>query len=161
MNLYLFNLIYSLSNYGIIKYFSIFLSYYFIYIFLIIIVVWALYTQKRKMYTFSILFLSGFSTWFIAETIKNITRISRPIVLNPIIIEKGLSFPSEHSAISMVVAIILFSFNKKIGIFAIIISILIGISRIILGVHYPFDVLVGWVLGLLVGFIFIKLFKKV
>jgi len=113
------------------------------------------------MYFFSLLFLSTFFTWFIAELIKNITAIARPIVSNPIIIEKGFSFPSQHTAIVTVLGVVIFSLNKKLGILILISALFVGLSRIVLGVHYPVDVLGGWVLGGLIGFLFIRLFKNI
>jgi undecaprenyl-diphosphatase len=113
------------------------------------------------MYYFSILFLSILSTWFISQLIKSITAIARPIVSNPIVIEHGYSFPSQHAALTMVVAVVIYSINKRLGMILLGMSLLVGISRIILGVHFPIDVLVGWGLGWFIGFLFIKLFKNV
>ena len=66
------------------------------------------------------------------------------------------SFPSAHSANSMLYAtfIILFIANKRKWIIlgAIFWSLMLGYSRIYLGVHYPFDVLTGFTLGLIVAY---------
>lgn len=80
------------------------------------------------------------------------------------------SFPSGHTACSIVfygVLIYLLSNSdikgfKKIlfTIFLVIIIILIGISRLYLGVHYLSDVCAGYLVGLLVLFMFINYFKK-
>jgi undecaprenyl-diphosphatase len=43
--------------------------------------------------------------------------------------------------------------NKKLGIPALIIAILVALSRMYLFVHYPTDVLTGVVLGVLFGFV--------
>lgn len=161
MNLYLFNIIHSLSSNNFINYFSIFLSYIFVYSLPLVIIVWIVYRHERKMFAFSLLFLSSFFTWFVSEFIKIATNITRPVVSNPIITESGLSFPSHHSAITMALAIAVYSLDRRFGMFLIIISILIGISRVVLGVHFPVDVLVGWILGAIISFIFIRLFKKI
>jgi len=161
MNIYLFNLIYSLNNFNYINYICLFFSYLYIYLLAFLLIIWIIYIVKRKMYFFSLLFLSTFFTWFIAELIKNITAIARPIVSNPIIIEKGFSFPSQHTAIVTVLGVVIFSLNKKLGILILISALFVGLSRIVLGVHYPVDVLGGWVLGGLIGFLFIRLFKNI
>lgn len=61
------------------------------------------------------------------------------------------SFPSGHSAISfcMMTVIVLFSKSKSLNIMAIVLAFLIAFSRLYLYVHYPTDVIVGALLGVL------------
>jgi len=67
------------------------------------------------------------------------------------------SFPSNHSAniffIYFILSILYPSKNK----YFLFIAIMIGISRIYVGVHYPFDVISGAGIGLFMGFIIKKL----
>ena len=63
----------------------------------------------------------------------------------------GHSFPSGHSINSMVAAVALFLNNKKIGIPALIIATLIGFSRLYLFVHFPTDVVVGFIIAVFVA----------
>lgn len=63
----------------------------------------------------------------------------------------GHSFPSGHSINSMAAAAALFLNNKKIGIPAVVIAALIGFSRMYLFVHFPTDVLGGFVIAVLVA----------
>ena len=67
------------------------------------------------------------------------------------------SFPSNHSAniffIYFILSILYPSKNK----YFLFIAIMIGVSRIYVGVHYPFDVIAGAGIGLFVGFIIKKL----
>ena len=69
--------------------------------------------------------------------------------------EQGYSFPSLHSAMAAATyGTIAESTRKKATIaLGIIMPLLIGISRPFLGVHYPTDVLVGWVVGILCIFV--------
>lgn len=101
--------------------------------------------------------------------IKNIIGRNRPSGIN-IITEVGKSFPSGHSAVSMVVYgyLIYLTYNyvnnKKIKYLLIsILSILIlvvGLTRIYLGVHYTSDVLGGYLLGIVYLLLFTYISDK-
>lgn len=64
---------------------------------------------------------------------------------------QGYSFPSMHSSNITVITGTIHYYLKTKGtlIFAICASLIVGISRFVLGCHYPTDVLAGWILGLL------------
>ena len=61
------------------------------------------------------------------------------------------SFPSGHSSASFAAATAIFMWRKKEGTAALILAALIAISRLYLTVHYPTDVLVGTVTGIIYG----------
>lgn len=76
--------------------------------------------------------------------------------------EGGYSFVSSHAANSLAFAtfsILLFK-NRLYGWLIASWSILTGFSRMYLGVHYPFDVVCGTILGIGVGFLVYFLLKK-
>ena len=63
------------------------------------------------------------------------------------------SFPSGHStnAVAVYSSIAVFKKNNKaLMVLGIVLPLLVGISRFCLGVHYPTDVLCGWILGLVI-----------
>lgn len=58
------------------------------------------------------------------------------------------SFPSGHTAAAFVFACSVFNFYPDFGLIAFIWAGLIGLSRVMLGVHYPGDILAGMALGI-------------
>lgn len=71
------------------------------------------------------------------------------------------SFPSSHSTTMAVYAFSLFLTKSKWTIFFIAWTLLVGFSRIYVGVHYPLDVIGGFVLGFIVTFMSLKFFQIV
>ena len=64
----------------------------------------------------------------------------------------GTSFPSSHTAVTLAVAIALMPFlARPFGAMGIGYAVLVGWSRVYLGVHYPLDVLAGAGLGMAAG----------
>ena len=76
---------------------------------------------------------------------------------------QGYSFPSIHAskAVTLYTGIGVYTKKKLLMILGIILPLLIGISRFALGVHYPTDVIAGWLIGALVIFIVPLLKKKI
>ena len=103
--------------------------------------------------------------------IKSIFLRSRPDDIEFLIEQGGWSFPSGHSITSMFfygMAIYLVRKNvenrRTANALTILLSmplLLIGISRVYLGVHYPTDVLAGWCLGVLTIVVMAAIIKKI
>jgi undecaprenyl-diphosphatase len=97
----------------------------------------------------------------VSGLIKDLVQRLRPShtialkgLLNLPVGEGGLyGFVSSHAANSFALAVVAASISKSRRIWAIMIiwAILNAYSRIYVGVHYPFDVICGAILGLLIG----------
>jgi membrane-associated phospholipid phosphatase len=64
---------------------------------------------------------------------------------------QGYSFPSAHStnAVTVFGSLAINLRKRWFTVIAIVIPLLTGISRFVVGAHYPTDVLAGWMLGLI------------
>ena len=124
--------------------------------------------NKNKKINIAIVFILGICT-ILNLMLKNILQRPRPTEYR-IIDERGYSFPSGHSMISMAFyGLLIYLIYKNIKnkslkwILIILLSILIlfiGISRIYLGVHYVSDVLGGFLVSISYLILYIKILKK-
>ena len=85
---------------------------------------------------------------FISVTIiRKLINRKRPyeyMNIKPLVNHKlGQSFPSRHTLSAMIIALVTFSINSALGIIMIIIAVIIGICRILAGVHHISDVIAG------------------
>ena len=74
--------------------------------------------------------------------------------------QHDFSFPSGHTIASFEAAVALTIHNRKLGIPAMILAVLIAFSRMYLYVHYPTDVLASVVLGTAFAFLASFIVKK-
>lgn len=75
---------------------------------------------------------------------------------------RDYSFPSGHTSVCFSVSLILArKENRKIWIPAIILSVLVAFSRLYLGVHYPSDVLGGFLVALVFSSLAVFVSKKI
>lgn len=163
MNNYIFNLFFSLSNLVWIKDASILLSDTITYLLVVCVIVFIFYKKEFIFRNLILLSTVTVGSWVVSKILKSIFHINRPFVamnFTPIVPESGFSFPSSHATVCMALVVLAFSFNKKLGMLFLVLSILIGASRMVLGVHYPTDILGGFILGAVFGLIIVRFFKK-
>lgn len=90
---------------------------------------------------------------------------SRPFVNDPnakllYLHKPDSSFPSGHSVGSMSIALGLNRYNKALGTICVILSILMGISRLYVGHHYPQHVVASFLIVIILNVLYIKFLSK-
>lgn len=105
------------------------------------------------------------------QLLKATVARARPDLLEPILEEHGFSFPSGHSALGMVaygvLAVLVMRSRLPMGARRAVVGglailvLLIGLSRVWLGVHYPTDVLAGWTAGAVIVLLYARLTRSV
>ncbi len=109
-------------------------------------------------------FLSGGIAWVLAFLLKNLIIAPRPFIALIDIVslfpETGFAFPSSHATFFSAIAFSIFFLHKKAGFVFLLFAFLIGLARITGGVHFPIDILGGFVLGFIVSYTFDYFLKK-
>lgn len=125
----------------------------------------AFFAVKDKRNVYSMVANLGISAC-IMLIVKNIVRRPRPNLM--LIEETGFSFPSGHSLNAFVfwgfVIYLVYQFNKDrkgkkyiwLYVIAVLLMILVPLSRIYLGVHYASDCLCGMLVGYISLFVFVN-----
>ena len=105
-----------------------------------------------------------FARFIITEIIRWLRSRPRPFAgdeVNLLLFHRLTgSFPSGHAAFFFALSLTVYFYNKKTGLLFFIASILICISRVFSGLHWPSDILGGVVVGLFAAWLIHKLFKK-
>ncbi len=113
--------------------------------------------RTRRWQPFLLTFVTIGGIQLLVYTIKLLIARDRPNPAGQIVAVGGFSFPSGHSASSLVgfamIAWLICSVTSRRTVWATawltapLLAVAVGTSRVYLGVHYPSDVLGGWVLG--------------
>ena len=144
---------------------------------LLILVLIVMFCWKKKAGQRLALVVSSLNSWL--PMIKSVVLRPRPFMEYPdrvsaqALVEKsaaatdvaaqGYSFPSMHSASIPALYFTLAKESKKkwLWVIAAVLTVLVGVSRSVAGMHYPTDVLAGWILGFAVIGVFTLLDRYV
>jgi len=111
------------------------------------------YATRKKIEIFLTVCLSVvISRFVVTEIIRLFCHRLRPFAaygFHPLIPENAYSFPSGHAAFFFAMGAAIFCYNKKWGFGFFAAAVIMGIARVMAGVHYPSDILGGMVVGTL------------
>lgn len=88
-----------------------------------------------------------------AQPIAHLVDRPRPYVAHPDLVHLFLSrtadpsFPSDHATAAFAIAVAILLRSRRAGLVALALAIVLAVGRVLLGVHYPADVLAGAALG--------------
>ncbi len=163
MNETIFNFFFSLSKIPAIAEISLFVSDILVYILFAAIIIFVLFRSRPLLLYGCAVACTGASAWIASKILKSIFHIPRPFVQGnfiPLVQESGFSLPSSHATIFAALSVIAFSIDRRLGTVFFVCTLFIGISRIVLGVHYPFDIVLGYLVGALIGLVFVKISRS-
>ena len=103
--------------------------------------------------------------YVVTIVLKYLAHAPRPFValvnIHPLIVETPYdSFPSGHATAFFALATAIYIYDKRWGAVFFVIAILVALSRVISGVHFPIDILVGAIIGVLVSLITHKILSR-
>jgi undecaprenyl-diphosphatase len=95
--------------------------------------------------------------WLVSALLKDLFQRPRPDLVPHAVYVSNTSFPSGHSMMSAVTYLVLGALLARSQertrlkayflLVAVVLTVMVGISRVYLGVHWPSDVVAGWTAG--------------
>lgn len=101
--------------------------------------------QDPRILQFLLVPLSGLAVVSLLRNHVNLPRPYEQFKFTPLLPAKsvGHSFPSRHTTSAFLTAMSLLWLSVSFGIYALCLASLIGVSRVLSGMHFPRDVLAG------------------
>ena len=101
--------------------------------------------------------LSPAIAWGLASLLKLLIHTDRPFIalsnIQTLFTETGYAFPSGHSTAISALAFAIYFRNKKLGYVFFASALLIGLARVAGGVHFPIDIIGGYLIGFVVAYL--------
>ena len=119
----------------------------------LILIVFSLWRGKlgdvRRLF---LILVATFIAWGLSQLINFLFPSPRPFLeldtVKSLFLHGGMdSFPSGHATIASALAVGLLYYKKSFSWLYVVGAILVGLSRVVAGVHWPLDILGGFLLG--------------
>lgn len=122
-------------------------------------IVWVFFKQSEIFFQFVLVPLGVFLLVTALRKMINEQRPYEKYGIEPVFFKntKGKSMPSRHTASAFIISMAMLKINLYLGIGFLIVSFVIMISRVLSGVHYIRDVVIGALLSIVFGTVFLFL----
>lgn len=124
---------------------------------------WRLPKEKKKeVIIFGIIALpviyivSKIGAWFYFDPRPFVVGHATPLIPH----DPDNGFPSDHVLLVSAIASIIFPFSKKVSAYVWAIAVLVGISRVYVGIHHSIDVVGSLMISIVVSVIVFFIFNK-
>lgn len=111
---------------------------------------WRVDTETKKQFAVAAV-IGGIVALVLAKIAGHLYFDPRPFVshhVKPLISHAADNgFPSDHSLLAGMLTAITFFYSRKIASIMLVMTILIGVARVLAKVHSPIDILAGWLFG--------------
>jgi membrane-associated phospholipid phosphatase len=132
----------------------VFLNTYNVFILVAIVLAYFWFVSKQRAETVRI-FLSVMLAAVISLALKYFFNYPRPFEVEQTSALAGLStspsFPSLHTAVAFAAATNVTFHKRSIGLALLMAAVIIGLGRILADVHYPLDVFMGVIIGMVIA----------
>ncbi len=110
-------------------------------------------TDKRLFLRILLTAAIPFVVFSVVRRFLNFKRPYEELDIEPIIKKntKGKSFPSRHVFSCFLIAMCWMKYSVVMGVFLLVSGVFLAVARVLGGVHYPRDVIVGAIVGVLFG----------
>jgi undecaprenyl-diphosphatase len=147
----------------------VFFASYLAYLVVAALLVLVFFSHYSKLEKWTILVVAGTASiiarFGITELIRVFYHRPRPfstlLNVHQLITDTAWSFPSGHATFFFALSTAVYLYNKKWGTWFFGATILITVSRVIAGVHYPSDIIGGALIGIIVGYITFVFAKRI
>lgn len=100
----------------------------------------------------------------VVEAIRAVYPNPRPFAtlseIRPLFTDSSSSFPSGHASFFFALAVVIYCYDKRLGLWFALAALMMGVGRVIAGVHYPADILAGAVVGCVIAAIIYRLAEQ-
>jgi undecaprenyl-diphosphatase len=113
--------------------------------------------------------VAGMIAWFGAKVVKHAVGRGRPSAYMPGLVVRegsgrghGLGYLSGHSAVAAAtLTVVMVAVPRRARPWLVAVIALVGVARVVHGVHFPADVVGGWAFGALIGLAVVAGYERV